>query len=73
MNNKLHQGIAQINNCINIQKNCIEDKNRRIPYMVGMLNGLLVGRSIFIDERPEFYGCRGDVKCNKIRHKCMKR
>lgn len=53
--------IGKLNNIIKIQGNCITDE-----YMRGMMNGLILARSIITGDEPEYINPDGkmDIKAN---------
>jgi hypothetical protein len=66
MNSNLQHRLANLENIISIQKDCV--KVLPDAYYTGMLNGLLLAHSVFTDDRLIFVSYKKKTK-NKVRRK----
>lgn len=72
MNEKLHKDFDTVANLISIQGECLKAGSEDMPYMYGMMNGMIIVHSIFADIEPKFVSMqRRKRKNSNIRHKAV--
>ena len=75
MNEALQRRLSQLESLIGVQRNCIPPTNegQHGTYMIGLLNGMIIGHSCFTDDKPEFKSCAWPLTRAKIRHKSYRK